>query len=98
MAPESAATSGAKVSRVKRNPFFTKCLLPDFDATQRRLDATELRLTELYFWWHFRIHEGCTAIRVNDLSRNPTGLFRTEQRHNVADIFRCAQAPHRCPT
>src|SRR5437868_5508730 len=55
-------------------------------------------LSDLNLGWHFRRHERCAAIRIDDLPRNPTGLFGAEERHHVADVFRRTQASHWCPT
>jgi hypothetical protein len=53
--------------------------------TQRRhLDAC---LSDLNFRRDLRIHQGCATLRINDLSRDPAGLVRTEERNYVPDVF-----------
>ncbi len=46
------------------------------------------RLCDLYFGRHFRIHQGCATVGVNHLSGDPLGLFRTEKRHYISNVFR----------
>src|SRR5687767_3305677 len=84
--------TGSKNARVSRTP------MPSAPAAPARAgNRLGKNLALLNVEREHRVHNRCTAVYVDDLTRNKTRFIHTQQHDGIADVLWRAQAAHRCP-
>src|SRR5262245_59986661 len=60
-------------------------------------DGTSTNSSALDLERHQRVDQRCAAVGIDELTGDPSGIRRAQQRDGVTDVGRRSHPPHRCP-